>query len=88
VAEDLKTGFAIDWSPIGEAVDDAVRLTRKSASVTIPVMATPQQGQAPASTAEARLKTVHATFMQTPKGSPEHDKAWGKLVDAIFINAK
>jgi hypothetical protein len=51
-------------------------------------MATPQQGQAPASTAEARLKTVHATFMQTPKGSPEHDKAWGKLVDAIFINAK
>ena len=37
---------------------------------------------------QKRLTLAHAKFTQTKKGTPQHDKAWEELVDALFVNAK
>ncbi len=58
-----------------------------TASFPVPTRAAssaPTLAQSP----QDRLKAAHAEFMQTPKGTPEHDKAWEELVDALFTNAK
>lgn len=45
--------------------------------------ATPATGPA-----KTPLEAAHAKFTQTQKGTPEHDRAWEELVDALFANAK
>jgi hypothetical protein len=42
---------------------------------------------APASS-EARLKAAYALFMQTQKDTPDYDRTWKELLDALFANAK
>lgn len=47
--------------------------------------AAPQQGQAPAP--QTPLDAAYEKYMQTQKGTPEHDKAGKELVDVLFTNA-
>jgi hypothetical protein len=49
-----------------------------AASPLAPVNASPQ----------VRLISAHAKFTETHKGTPEHDRAWEELVDALFDTAK
>ena len=37
---------------------------------------------------EDRLREAYEKFVNTPKGTPEHEQAGDELTDAIFLNAK
>jgi hypothetical protein len=71
-----------DFSPIGWAAEHATSLIRKSASATIPVMATPQQGQAPAAQADPVVKLL-AVYESKPLGSGERIQAFREVLKAV-----
>jgi hypothetical protein len=35
-----------------------------------------------------RLQAAYETFVNTPKGTPEHEQAGDELTDVLFANAK
>jgi len=37
---------------------------------------------------EDRLQAAYEKFVNTPKGTPEHEQSGDELTDAIFLNAK
>jgi hypothetical protein len=37
---------------------------------------------------EDRLRAAYEKFVNTPKGTPEHEQAGDELVDVLFANAK
>jgi len=47
-------------------------------------MGFPQRVEIPAPDSETSLEAAYKAFRQTAKGTPEHDLAWDRLVDAIF----
>lgn len=87
----------MDYAPVEQDllnVAETIGLTNRKTSAKVghmsvkPKQATIPVVAAPIPPVETRLETAYNQFTNTAKGTPEHDRAWDDLTDALFANAK